>query len=114
VLGLGEQVEHLGHEILGHALAVVADTDQPKDVREAVIPAARAGAYGLLREWHSLSVLASESHLTLTVLMQAVKALRDQELLAVCEHLDEQTRRQQAWLLTQIKHRAAHTLVVPS
>lgn len=31
-----------------------------------------------------------------------------------CLLLGEQTRRQQARLLTQIQHRAAHTLVVPS
>ena len=29
------------------------------------------------------------------------------------EQLEEQTRRQHSWLLTQIKHRSAHTLVVP-
>src|SRR5262249_6813338 len=70
-------------------------------------------ANGLLRDLHDLAVLASEAHLTLTVLMQAAKALRDEALLKFCEHLDEQTRRQQAWLLTQVNQRAAHTLVVP-
>ncbi|HJQ32512.1 MAG TPA: molybdopterin dinucleotide binding domain-containing protein [Pyrinomonadaceae bacterium] len=34
------------------------------------------------------------------------------ELLAVCIYLDEQNKRQQAWLTTQIEHRAPHTLVV--
>jgi hypothetical protein len=89
------------------------DVDEAEDLREALFPAARAGAYGLLRDLHDLEVLASEAHLTLTIVMQAAKALRDERLLQVCERLDEQTRRQQAWLLTQVKHRAAHTLVVP-
>jgi hypothetical protein len=45
--------------------------------------------------------------------LQASKEQRDDELLAVCIYLDEQNKRQQAWLTTQIEHRAPHTLVVP-
>jgi hypothetical protein len=46
--------------------------------------------------------------------MQAAKQLRDDELVGVCIVLDEQNKRQQAWLQTEIKHRAPHTLVVPA
>jgi hypothetical protein len=70
--------------------------------------------FGLLVDLQELAVLASESHLTLTVVRQAALALRDQHFLDVCDHLKEQTERQQAWLLTHVKHRAAHTLVVPA
>jgi len=87
---------------------------EPQTLREALLPVSRAGAYGLLCDLHDLSIVASEAHLSLTIVTQAALALRDEQLLAVCRGLDEQSSRQQAWLLTQIKHRAAHTLVVPS
>jgi hypothetical protein len=57
--------------------------------------------------------MSAEVHVSLAVVMQASKELRDDELLAVCIYLDEQNKRQQAWLMTQIEHRASHTLVVP-
>ena len=87
---------------------------EPDDLRQALFPTTRAGAYGLLRDLQDLGVLAAEADLTRAVVMQAAQALRDAPLEAACRHLDEQNRRQQGWLLTQIKHRAAHTLVVPS
>jgi anaerobic selenocysteine-containing dehydrogenase len=90
------------------------DGAEPDRLRKALLPAARAGAFGLLRDLHDLSVLAAESHLTLAVVTQAAKALRDEGLVALCDRLEDQTRRQQGWLLTHVKHRAAHTLVVPS
>jgi hypothetical protein len=67
----------------------------------------------VLRDLHALFVMASEIHIALAVVMQCSKELRDEELLNVCIHLDEQNKRQQAWLVTQIEHRASHTLVVP-
>lgn len=57
--------------------------------------------------------MSSEVHVALTIVMQASKQPRDDELLAVCIYLGEQNKRQQAWLVTQIEHRAPHTLVVP-
>jgi hypothetical protein len=57
--------------------------------------------------------MASEIHISLAIVMQASKELRDEELLDICMHMDEQNKRQQAWLITQIEHRASHTLVVP-
>jgi hypothetical protein len=65
------------------------------------------------RHLHALSVMSAEVNVSLTVVMQASKELRDDELLGVCIYLDEQNKRQQAWLVTQIEHRVPHTLVVP-
>jgi hypothetical protein len=45
--------------------------------------------------------------------MQVLKELRDRPLLDACIQMDEQNKRQQAWVMTQIEHRASHTLVVP-
>lgn len=57
--------------------------------------------------------MSAEVHVSLAIIMQASKELRDDDLLAVCIYLDEQNKRQQAWLTTQIEHRAPHMLVVP-
>jgi predicted molibdopterin-dependent oxidoreductase YjgC len=83
------------------------------ELRDALVPTVRAGSYGVLRDLHALYVMASEIHVALTIVMQASKELRDEELLDVCVWMDEQNKRQQAWLVTQIEHRAPHTLVVP-
>ncbi len=90
------------------------EEEEPEALRQVLFPATRAGAYGLLRDFHDLAVLLGEVRLTGIILSHAAKALRDEELMALCMHLDEQTHRQKAWLQTHIKHRAAHTLVVPS
>ena len=89
------------------------ETKESEKLRGTLFPAARAGAFGLLRDLHALFVMASEIHVALSIVMQASKELRDKELLSICIHMDEQNKRQQAWLMTQIEHRASHTLVVP-
>lgn len=48
----------------------------------------------------------AEVHISLTIVMQASKELRDDELPAVCIYIDEQNKRQQVWLVTQIERRA--------
>jgi hypothetical protein len=78
-----------------------------------LFPAARAGAFGLLRDLHNLVLMATECQVALTTLTKAARELRDEPLLQTCEHIEEQTKRQLAWLQTQIQHRSAHTLVVP-
>jgi anaerobic selenocysteine-containing dehydrogenase len=89
------------------------DPEEPGKLRQTLFPTALAGSFALLRDLHELHVLASHVHTALTIVVQAARGLRDAELLSVCASLDEQSRRQQAWLLNQIKHRATHTLVVP-
>jgi hypothetical protein len=89
------------------------DDKEPNKLRETLLPSVRAGAYGVLRDLHALFVMASEIHISLAIVMQASKELRDEQLLSVCINMDEQNKRQQAWLVTQIEHRASHTLVVP-
>jgi hypothetical protein len=58
------------------------------------------------------SEVLAELHIALTIVMQAAKELRAEELLDACLHMDEQNKRPQAWLLTQTSI-ARHTLVVP-
>ena len=89
------------------------ETDETHELRDTLLPSVRAGSFGVLRDLHSLYILASQIHISLTIVMQASKELRDRELLEACMEMDEENKRQQAWLLTQIEHRAPHTLVVP-
>jgi anaerobic selenocysteine-containing dehydrogenase len=89
------------------------EAKEPRNLRTLLLPPVRSGSFGLLRNLHDLYLLASEIHITLTAVMQAAKALRDEGLVAVCMQLDGQNKRQLAWLLAQIQHRAPHTLVVP-
>ncbi len=85
----------------------------PAALRKAVLPAPRAGPFGLLRDVHGLSLLAADAHGSVTALMQAAKMLRDAALLAACVHLDEIGERQMAWADTQTRLRSPQTLVVP-
>jgi ferredoxin-nitrate reductase len=65
---------------------------------------------------HRIRKILSQEKLfvvALAIVMQASKELRDEVLLAACIYMVGQNKRQQAWLITQIEHRASHTLVVP-
>lgn len=89
------------------------EAKEPSRLRTTLFPTVRAGAFGVLRDLHALYVMTSEIHISLAIVMQSAKELRDEELLDVCIETDERNKRQQAWLVTQIEHRASHTLVVP-
>src|SRR5204863_9917586 len=81
---------------------------------KALFPGPRPGAFGVLRDLQGLHVLASEVHAANTAVSQAAQGLRDAGLMAACGYVEEQNRRQQAWLHTHLLHRATHTLTVPS
>jgi ferredoxin-nitrate reductase len=88
--------------------------DEPKNLRKALFHGPREGGLALLRDLHDLWLLANEIHLCYVVLIQAAKALRDNELEDSCAAHDQQTQRQVSWLLTRIKQAAPQSLVVPS
>jgi formylmethanofuran dehydrogenase subunit D len=89
-------------------------TTEPSALRKAVFPTSRPGAYGALKDLHALALLAADAYGTNTMVSQAAQAERDPEFMSICGFIDEQLRRQQAWLHTQILHRAPHTLTVPT
>src|SRR5947209_11698208 len=80
------------------------EAKEPNKLRTTLFPAVRAGSFGLLRDLHALYIMSAEIHISLAIVMQASKELRDEELLNVCIEMDEQNKRQQAWLMTQIEH----------
>jgi hypothetical protein len=52
--------------------------------------------------------------MSLVVLDQASKGLRDEEMKSLVERVDRQNQRQSDWLRTRIKQAAPQALVVPS
>jgi len=67
-----------------------------------------------VRDLHDCWLLTCESHMSLVVLDQASKGLRDEEMKSLVERVDRQNQRQSDWLRTRIKQAAPQALVVPS
>ncbi|MEG3437268.1 hypothetical protein V0288_09070 [Pannus brasiliensis CCIBt3594] len=87
-------------------------SDEPERLSQSLFEEPRSGSLALLRDLHDLWLIANEVHLCWTVILQAARALRDSRLEALCQRLDGQTSRQEAWLLTRIKQAAPQILVV--
>jgi hypothetical protein len=66
----------------------------------------------LLRDLHDLYLIASEVQVCCTILKQGADALRDKELMTVCEEVEKQTKRRLEWLMTRMKSAAPQTLIV--
>ncbi len=103
-------------ESLGPFLEKYGDRSQqePRELRRALFPKPRAGGFGLLRDLHSLYVLAADAHVAAKVVDDAARELRDDALHELCLHLNGQNQRQQAWVDTMIKESAPQSVVVPS
>lgn len=67
----------------------------------------------MLRDLHDLWLLVNESMMSLNVLEQAARALRDHQLLEVLNHMQDRNKRQLVWLKTRINQAAPQVLVVP-
>lgn len=87
---------------------------EPKRLGKALSPEGQSGDFGLVRDLHDCWLLANESHMSLIVLDQASKGLRDEQMCAMVERIDAQNQRQLNWLLTRIKRAAPQALTVPS
>ncbi|MFZ5658475.1 MAG: molybdopterin oxidoreductase [Pseudomonadota bacterium] len=85
---------------------------EPERLHQALFRGVRRGNLALVRDLHDLYLLAQEVQLSAGVLSQAARALRDQELLAACESIGAQSKRQLDWLLTRIRQAAPQALVV--
>lgn len=87
---------------------------EPGRLGKALSPKGKSGGFGLVRDLHDCWLLANESHMSLIVLDQASKGLRDEQMRALVERVDTQNQRQLGWLLTRIKRAAPQALTVPS
>jgi hypothetical protein len=84
---------------------------EPDRLRSILFVKPRKGSMGLLRDLHDLWLMSNESELCCLVLKMAAMGLRDQDLLTTCKTMEQQTKRQTAWLLTRIKSAAPQTLI---
>jgi len=71
----------------------------------------RRGGLALLRDLHDLWLLATETRICWTLLMQAAQALRDEDLIETCIQNQHYSARQIAWLKTRSKQAAPQSLV---
>ncbi|MEU8176220.1 hypothetical protein AB0C14_25355 [Microbispora hainanensis] len=72
------------------------------------------GGLALLRDLHGLYLLATECDLSWSVVAQAARGLRDDELLGLARHCAPETAVQLLWLRTRMHHAAPQVLVVSS
>ncbi|MBE3009600.1 hypothetical protein IL992_10380 [Microbispora sp. NEAU-D428] len=97
------------------AVAEGADAGAPR--RPRVTPGRGGGDGGglaLLRDLHGLYLLATECDLSWSVVAQAARGLRDDELLDLARHCAAETAVQLLWLRTRMRQAAPQVLVVPS
>jgi ferredoxin-nitrate reductase len=86
---------------------------EPKRLDKALLVKRKQGGFDMLRDLHDLWLLVNESMMSLNVLEQAARALRDEQLLTTLERMQDRNERQQTWLKTRISQAAPQTLVVP-
>jgi len=87
---------------------------EPEALHAEGLSTTRTGGLGLLRDLHDLYMLASYLDIAWTVVGQASKAARDQELMALVGHCEAETSAQLAWLKTRMKEAAPQALIVAS
>jgi ferredoxin-nitrate reductase len=86
---------------------------EPKRLDKALLVKRKQGGFDMLRDLHDLWLLVNESMMSLNVLEQGARALRDQELLDVLTYMQDRNQRQLIWLKTRINQAAPQVLVVP-
>jgi hypothetical protein len=88
------------------------DVDEPDRLHADGLAEVRTGPVGLLRDLQDLHVLGTLVQTTWTVVRQAAQALRDTDLIELCELASSQTSRQLSWLNTRVKAAAPQALIV--
>jgi len=86
---------------------------EPKRLDKALLVKRNQGGFDMLRDFHDLWLLVNESMMSLIVLEQGARALRDQKLLDTLKHMQDRNERQLTWLKTRINQAAPQVLVVP-
>jgi anaerobic selenocysteine-containing dehydrogenase len=86
---------------------------EPKRLNKALLVKRKQGGFDMLRDFHDLWLLVNESMMSLIVLEQGARALRDRDLLDTLKHMQNRNERQLVWLKTRINQAAPQVLVVP-
>lgn len=86
--------------------------DPPEELHVDLFRGPRTGGLAYLRDLHDLFLQASTCDITWTLVGQAAKGARDEELIATVEASEGETARTLAWLTTLMKTSATQALVV--
>jgi hypothetical protein len=86
--------------------------DEPDRLHSEIFKGSRQGGLGLLRDLHDLYLMAAECDITWTLVGQAAKGTRDDELDDVVGRCEIETATQMKWLRTRMKQAAPQALVV--
>jgi hypothetical protein len=99
---------------LGEARARYGDHEAgtPERLHLEGLTSAREGGLGMLRDLHEVYATAAFLDLAWTIVKQAAKGNRDEDLVAVATSCEQEIAAQLAWLKTQVKTASAQTLLV--
>jgi hypothetical protein len=86
--------------------------EEPDRLHAVIFQGTREGGIGLLRDLHDLYLMAAMCDIAWTMVGQAAKGLRDDDLLAAVTAAEEETAVQLKWLRTRMKQAAPQALVV--
>jgi hypothetical protein len=89
-----------------------SETDGPAKLRAALLGGTRIGVIGELADIADLAVLVEQASMAWTILTQGAKELHDKALIDIATEAREHSRRQLAWLRTQIEHEAPDAIAV--
>jgi hypothetical protein len=70
--------------------------------------------FGLMRDLQALWLMANESFVSTTVLIQGARALGDRDLEKSLREIENRNDRQRTWLMARLRQAAPQTLAVPS
>ena len=85
---------------------------EPDRLHSEIFKGSREGGLGLLRDLHDLYLMAAECDIAWTMVGQAARGLRDEELLEVVQACEGETAIQLKWLRTRMKQAAPQALIV--
>jgi hypothetical protein len=86
--------------------------DEPDRLHSEIFKGTREGGLGLLRDLHDLYLMAAECDISWTLVGQAAKGARDDDLTDVVDRCEGETAIQMKWLRTRMKTAAPQALVV--
>jgi hypothetical protein len=87
-------------------------SDEPERLHSELFTGTRSGGLGLLRDLHDLYLMATGCDICWTLVGQAARGVRDEELRQVVESCEGETAVQLKWLRTRMKQAAPQALVV--
>jgi hypothetical protein len=85
---------------------------EPERLHADGLAETRTGPVGLLRDLQDMYLLATLVQSSWLLITQAAQGARDDELLAVAQHCQQETERQITWLTTRMKVAAPQALLV--